>query len=202
MRRSHRSSRGELPSVSLNVIRCNNNPLHLQWVSRSGKTKKERNQNYSAPLINYRHETIIIIIYYAFIRSIQGYKPTNLLCLLLHLSCFMNLYLHILVLIDILLVIPTRKHYFLAYLLVTVGYSNHGSVKWIRATAEAEIVVIIGRWEGRVFKYSSFCFSLLLFHNIRIAYSSSWLNMPKYNVKVWWFVDSVPSTVTVLVFQH
>jgi len=40
----------------------------------------------------------------------------------------MNLYLHILVLIEILLVIPTRKHYFLAYLLITVGYSNHGSV--------------------------------------------------------------------------
>lgn len=83
-----------------------------------------------------------------------------------------------------------------------VGYSNHGSVKWIRATAEAEIVVIIGRWEGGVFKYISFCFSLLLFHNIRIAYSNSWLNMPKYNVKVWWSADSVPSTVTVLVFQH
>jgi len=62
-----------------------------------------------------------------------------------------NLYRHILVLIEILVVIQTRKHYFLAYLLMVVGYSNHGSVNWIRAMAEAEIVVIIGRWEGRVF---------------------------------------------------
>ena len=28
--------------VSLSVIRCNNNPLHLQWVGRRGQTKKER----------------------------------------------------------------------------------------------------------------------------------------------------------------
>ena len=27
--------------VSLSVIRCNNNPLHLQWVGRRGQTKKE-----------------------------------------------------------------------------------------------------------------------------------------------------------------
>jgi len=28
--------------VSLSVIRCNNNPLHLQWVGRRDKTKKEQ----------------------------------------------------------------------------------------------------------------------------------------------------------------
>jgi len=60
------------------------------------------------------------------------------------LACFMNLYLHILVLTEILVVIQTRKHYFLAYLLMAVGYSNHGLVNWIRAMAEAEVVVIIG----------------------------------------------------------
>jgi len=30
--------------VSLNVIRCNNNTLHLQWVSRRGQNKKERKE--------------------------------------------------------------------------------------------------------------------------------------------------------------
>ena len=39
LRRTHPSSRGVLPivvclSVSLSVIRCNSNPLHLQWVGR------------------------------------------------------------------------------------------------------------------------------------------------------------------------
>ena len=56
LRRSDPSSRGVLPSVSLNVIRCNINPLHLQWVRRRGKTTKGRNRNYSAPLIGYRYE--------------------------------------------------------------------------------------------------------------------------------------------------
>jgi hypothetical protein len=28
--------------VSLSVIRCNNNPVPLQWVDRRGETKKER----------------------------------------------------------------------------------------------------------------------------------------------------------------
>ena len=37
------SSTGVLPSVcvSVSVIRCNNNPLHLQWVGRSRQSKKE-----------------------------------------------------------------------------------------------------------------------------------------------------------------
>jgi hypothetical protein len=30
--------------VSFGVIRCNNNPLHLQWVGRRGQTKKERKE--------------------------------------------------------------------------------------------------------------------------------------------------------------
>ena len=39
-------ARGVLPSVcvcvSLSVIKCNNNTLHLQWLRRRGQTKKER----------------------------------------------------------------------------------------------------------------------------------------------------------------
>ena len=33
---------GDLPSISLSMIRRNNNPLYLQSVGRSGPTKKER----------------------------------------------------------------------------------------------------------------------------------------------------------------
>jgi hypothetical protein len=42
LRRTDHSSRGVLPSVyaSLCVIRCYNNPLHTQWVSTRGPTKK------------------------------------------------------------------------------------------------------------------------------------------------------------------
>jgi len=36
--------------VSLSVIRCNNNPLHVQLVSRRGQTKKERKVIYYAAL--------------------------------------------------------------------------------------------------------------------------------------------------------
>ena len=38
LRRTNPSSKGVLPSVvSLSVISCNNNPLHLQWVGRTGQ---------------------------------------------------------------------------------------------------------------------------------------------------------------------
>ena len=42
LRRADPLSRGILPRVyvSLCVIRCNNNPLHLQRVGRKGRTKK------------------------------------------------------------------------------------------------------------------------------------------------------------------
>jgi hypothetical protein len=30
--------------VSLSVIRCNNNPLHLQWLGRRDQTKKGRKE--------------------------------------------------------------------------------------------------------------------------------------------------------------
>jgi hypothetical protein len=36
------SPREALPSMSVSAIRCNNNPLHLQWASRRGQTEKER----------------------------------------------------------------------------------------------------------------------------------------------------------------
>ena len=37
------SSRGVLPTVwvSLSVMRCNNNPLHLQWISGRGQNERE-----------------------------------------------------------------------------------------------------------------------------------------------------------------
>jgi hypothetical protein len=40
-RRADPSSRGTLPSVSLSVMRFNNNPLQLQWLGRRGQIKKE-----------------------------------------------------------------------------------------------------------------------------------------------------------------
>ena len=43
-RQAHPSSRGVLPTVvCLSVIKCNNNPLHLQWLGRRGQTKKKKN---------------------------------------------------------------------------------------------------------------------------------------------------------------
>jgi hypothetical protein len=41
LRRADRSPRGALPTVwvLLNIIRCNNNTLHLQWVGRKGQAK-------------------------------------------------------------------------------------------------------------------------------------------------------------------
>jgi len=37
--------------VSLSVIRCNNNPLQLEWVSRRGQTENKSNKNLSTPLV-------------------------------------------------------------------------------------------------------------------------------------------------------
>jgi hypothetical protein len=58
LRRADHSSRGVLPSVgaSLCVIRCNNNPLHLQWErqTEAGLTKEGRKKEHSISICKIR----------------------------------------------------------------------------------------------------------------------------------------------------
>jgi hypothetical protein len=172
--------------VSLNVIRCNNNPLRLQGVGRRGQRNKEIRTTVLLSLITGTRQwkpvvfAVTFALFYKLVSVHSGFDWKSV-------SNSDQKTLLFSVFLDNCRLFQPRISWIC-------------NLCWIRTTAEAEIIVIIGRWESRVI--SCFCFSLLLFHNIRSAYSSSWLNMPKYNVKVWWFADSVPSTVTVMVFQH
>jgi hypothetical protein len=71
------SSRGALPSmsVSLSVIKYNNNPPNVQWVDRRGQTKKER-QRYTpiSDTDNYTHilrKRVIVLLFLVAVVSVE-----------------------------------------------------------------------------------------------------------------------------------
>jgi hypothetical protein len=49
--------------VLRSAIRCNSNPLNLQWLSRKGQTKKERKEERSKGFNEIRNKKRVVIRY-------------------------------------------------------------------------------------------------------------------------------------------